>query len=408
MNTNVTPVLLLTGYLGSGKTTLLNRILTNRRGIRFAVIVNDIGEVNIDADLIQKGGIVGQDAQSDDLVALQNGCICCSLQTDLMAQLAKIISTRKFDYIVIEASGICEPAPIARTICAMADPEGEYSHAGVPRLDCIVTVVDALRMASEFGCGESLQAFDKSDDDIANLVIEQVEFCNKVILNKVSEVSREDAGRVKAVIRALQPKAEIIETDFCDVDFNEILNTGLFDFEKVATSATWVQKVEGHDEDHHHEHHHDYDHDHDHHHHHEHGEHCHCHECEEHHAHLHYGIETFVYYTRKPMDLNKFDRFAGTQWPASVIRAKGLIYFSNNRDMCYLFEQAGVQKNLKPAGYWFATAPEEELQVMMARDPQLRRDWDPEYGDRMVKIVFIGQHMDREAIIAAMDNCLAD
>ncbi len=387
MKKDATPVLLLTGYLGSGKTTLLNRILSNRRGIKFAVIVNDIGEVNIDADLIQKGGIVGQDSQSGDLVALQNGCICCTLQTDLMAQLANLISTDKFDYIVIEASGICEPAPIAQTICAMSDPESGYADGGIPRLDCIVTVVDALRMASEFGCGETLKAFDRSDDDIENLVIEQVEFCNIVFLNKVSEVSREEAGRVKAVIRALQPTAKIIETDYAEVDIDEIINTRLFDFEKVATSATWVREVEGH---------------------HEHGEHCHCHECEEHHAHLHYGIETFVYYRRRPMDLAKFDRFAGTAWPAGVIRAKGLIYFSNNKDMCYLFEQAGVQKNLKPAGYWFATAPAEELEVMMARDPQLRRDWDPEVGDRMVKIVFIGQHMDREAIVAAMDKCLAD
>lgn len=406
-----TPVLLLTGYLGSGKTTLLNEILANRRGIRFAVIVNDIGEVNIDADLIQKGGIVGKDTNSGDLIALQNGCICCSLQTDLMAQLSDLIATDKFDYIVIEASGICEPAPIAQTICTMADPNGEYSQNGTPRLDCIVTVVDALRMASEFGCGESLKAFDRDDDNLEALVIQQVEFCNIVILNKISEVSKEDAGRVKAVIRALQPEAKIIETDFCKVNLDEIINTDMFDFEKVATSATWVKEVEGnHDEhdDDDHDHHHDHDHnEHNHEHHHEHGEHCHCHECEHHHDHLHYGIETFLYFNRRPLDLNKFDYFVGKHWPSNVIRCKGLCYFSNNKDMCYLFEQAGPQKNLKPAGYWFATAPAEELEIMMARDPQLRRDWDPEYGDRMIKLVFIGQHLDKEAIKKGLDSCLA-
>lgn len=408
-----TPVLLLTGYLGSGKTTLLNEILANRRGIRFAVIVNDIGEVNIDADLIQKGGIVGKSDDSGDLIALQNGCICCSLQTDLMKQLADIISTGKFDYIVIEASGICEPAPIAQTICAMAAPGSEYaSEAGAPRLDCICTVVDALRMASEFGCGEGFDKADRTDeDDIENLVISQVEFCNIVILNKISEVSAEDAGRVRAVIRALQPKAKIIETDYARIDLDEIVNTGMFNFDKVATSATWVREIEGHDDDdddeHEHEHGHHH-HEHEHHHHHEHGEHCHCHECEEHHAHMHYGIETFLYFVRRPLDLNKFDYFVGKHWPEGVIRCKGLCYFSNNRDMCYLFEQAGVQKNLKPAGYWFATAPAEELEVMMARDAQLRRDWDPEFGDRMVKLVFIGQHLDKEAITRSLDSCLAD
>lgn len=410
---NVTPVLLLTGYLGSGKTTLLNEILANRRGIRFAVIVNDIGEVNIDADLIQKGGIVGKDENAGDLIALQNGCICCSLQTDLMKQLADLIATHKFDYIVIEASGICEPAPIAQTICAMAAPDSEYAAAGTPRLDCICTVVDALRMASEFACGENLKAFDHDDENIEGLVIQQIEFCNIVILNKISEVSKEDAGRVKAVIRALQPEAKIIETDFCKVNLDEIINTGMFDFEKVATSATWVKEIEGHEEHHHdhehHEHHEDEHHEHHHHdHHHEHGEHCHCHECEEHHAHMHYGIETFLYFNRRPLDLNKFDYFVGKHWPANIIRCKGLCYFSNNKDMCYLFEQAGIQKNLKPAGYWFATAPAEELKVMLERDPQLRRDWDDEYGDRMVKLVFIGQHLDKEEITRGLNSCLAD
>lgn len=406
------PVLLLTGYLGSGKTTLLNNILTNRQGIRFAVIVNDIGEVNIDASLIQKGGIVGQGENSDDLVALQNGCICCTLKMDLMKQLADIIATGKFDYIVIEASGICEPAPIAQSICSMPQLGGEYTEHGVPRLDCIVTVVDALRMAAEFGCGENLQAPDIDDEDIENLVIQQIEFCNIILLNKISEISPEEARRVRKVVRALQPKAEIIECDYCDVDLNRLINTDLFDFEDVATSAAWVQELEGHhhddddddeDEDEHeHEHHH-------HEHHHEHGEDCHCGHCHHHHDHDHgeaeeYGIQTFVYYRRPGIDLSKFDRWVATAWPSNIIRAKGVIYFTQNPDMSYLFEQAGTQKNLKEAGYWFATAPKEELEQFMARDPQLRRDWDPEYGDRMVKIVFIGQNLDRAALTAALDQ----
>ncbi len=410
-----TPVLLLTGYLGSGKTTLLNHILTNRQGIRFAVIVNDIGEVNIDASLIQKGGVVGQTEGADDLVALQNGCICCSLKMDLMKQLADIIATGKFDYIVIEASGICEPAPIAQSICTMPQLGGEFTEHGVPRLDCIVTVVDALRMAAEFGCGENLQAEKFDDDDLERLVIEQIEFCNIVLLNKISEVSAEEARRVRKVVRALQPTAEIIECDYADVDLQRLLNTGLFDFEKVATSAAWVQELEGHhheeeEEEHHHHHEHEHDHDHEHHrehdHHHEHGEHCTCGHCHaEGHDHVEeYGIQTFVYYRRPGFDLNKFDRWVSQQWPQNVIRCKGVLYFTQNPDMSYLFEQAGPQKNLKEAGYWFATAPAEELEQFMARDPQLRRDWDADYGDRMVKLVFIGQGLDRAAISAELDR----
>lgn len=399
---NTTPVLLLTGYLGSGKTTLLNRILTNRRGIRFAVIVNDIGEVNIDASLIQKGGIVGQD-DSGDLVALQNGCICCTLKMDLVRQLMDIVNTGKFDYIVIEASGICEPAPIAQTISAIPAMAGDNPRPGLPRLDCIVTVVDALRLQSEFGSGEALRRADIDEEDIERLIIEQIEFCNIILLNKISEVTAYDAGRIKAIIRAIQPRAEIIECDYADVDLSRLVDTHLFDFEKVATSAAWVDGIEGpapedgehHRHDHGHEHEHEHEHGHHHHHHHD-GE----GEAEE------YGIGTFVYYRRRPFNFEKFDRFAATAWPASVIRAKGVIYFSQNRDMSLLFEQAGVQKKVTEAGLWYATAPAEELQVMMARDPALRRDWDEEYGDRMEKIVFIGRDMDREAITRALDACL--
>lgn len=409
-----TPVLLLTGYLGSGKTTLLNRILTNERGIRFAVIVNDIGEVNIDASLIQKGGVVGQ-KDAGDLVALQNGCICCTLKMDLVQQLSEIIATGKFDYIVIEASGICEPAPIAQTICTMPNMGKEYTAHGVPRLDCIATVVDALRMKSEFGCGDSLRKEGLTEDDIENLVIEQIEFCNIILLNKISEVTPEEAGRIKAIIRALQPHARIIECDYCDVDLNELLNTHMFNFDRVAGSAAWIEAIEGHEHEedddddddhdehehhHHHEHEHEHEeeHDHDHHHHHHHGE----GEVEE------YGIQTFVYYRRPGFDINKFDYFISSKWPKNIIRAKGLVYFAHNTDMSYIFEQAGVQKKLTEAGYWYATAPEEELRQLKEMDPNIEKDWDPVYGDRMIKLVFIGQNLDRKALTEALDACLAD
>lgn len=403
------PVLLLTGYLGSGKTTLLNRILTNERGIRFAVIVNDIGEVNIDASLIQKGGVVGKKDQGD-LVALQNGCICCTLKMDLVEQLAEITATGKFDYIVIEASGICEPAPIAQTICSIPSMAEEYHRAGMPRLDCIATVVDALRLKSEFDCGDALSRKNLGEEDLERLVIEQIEFCNIILLNKISEVTPEEAGRIRAIIRAIQPKAEIIECDYCDIDLARLLDTGLFDFERVATSAAWVDAIEGHhdahdddddddDDEECHCHCHDHDHDHDH-------DDCHCHHHHHHHGEAEeYGIGTFVYYRRPGFDINKFDRFVASQWPRNIIRAKGVLYFRHNPDMSYLFEQAGVQKKLTEAGFWFATAPEEELQRLMIEEPGLARDWDPEYGDRMIKLVFIGQNLDRKAIVEALDKC---
>ena len=371
------PVLLITGYLGSGKTTLLNRILTNRRGIRFAVIVNDLGEVNIDADLIEKGGVVGQ--TDDSLVALQNGCICCTLKMDLIAQLEELSRMNRFDYIAIEASGICEPAPIAQTINSypqLARPA--YPGVAIPTLDCIVTVVDALRMKDEFACGAALQRDDIDEEDIENLVIEQIEFCNIVLLNKASEVTPEELGRVKSIVHALQPKAEILTCDYGDIELDKILHTGLFDFDKVATSAAWIAEIEGGDHDH------------------EEGE------AEE------YGIGTYVYYARPALDINKFDYMVARKWPKGIIRSKGLCYFSADTDRCYLFETSGLQKNIKDAGYWFATMPRDELQALMDRDSKLRRDWDPEYGDRMNKIVFIGQHLDHEEIESLMDSCLAE
>ena len=423
INENNIPVLLLTGYLGSGKTTLLNRILTNRRGIRFAVIVNDIGEVNIDAELIQKGGVVAQ--QDDSLVALQNGCICCSLKMDLVEQLRDLCTANTFDYIVIEASGICEPAPIAQTICSYRQmvPTSGLRGASIPKLDAVVTVVDALRMRDEFV--EKLSPMTNSQlpitkaEDLASLVIEQIEFCNLILLNKVSMVSEEEREHVRAILRAIQPKAKIIDCDYCDVPFGEILDTELFDFEQVATSATWIQKVEGDIEEEHAHHHHDHHHEHHDHHHDHHHEcddpHCHCHEhhheCDDPHCHCHnhgdeYGISTFVYYRREPMDLNRFDEFVARHWDKGIIRCKGMCYFEEEYDMCYLFEQAGKQFDLKQAGAFYATMPKEELMQMMARDPMLQRDWDERYGDRMQKLVFIGQNMDRHAIEAALDACL--
>ena len=407
------PVLLLTGYLGSGKTTLLNRILSNRKGIRFAVIVNDIGEVNIDAELIQKGGVVAQ--QDDNLVALQNGCICCSLKMDLVQQLRDLCAANTFDYIVIEASGICEPAPIAQTIASYTSMV-PASSAPVPQLDAVVSVVDALRLRDEF----MVQLADLSNvsdrSDLSELVINQIEFCNLILLNKVSEVSEEERKHIRAIIRAIQPKAKIIDCDYCDVPFGEILDTELFDFKEVATSAAWIQGVEGDVEEEHDHHHHDHHHEHHHNHHHECDDpHCHCHdhahECDDPHCHCHnhgdeYGITTFVYYRRKPFDLNRFDEFVARHWDKGIIRCKGMCYFEDEYDMCYLFEQAGKQFDLKQAGTFYATMPEEELMQLMARDPMLQRDWDEQYGDRMQKLVFIGQNIDRDAITKALDDCL--
>lgn len=409
-----TPILLLTGYLGSGKTTLVNHILTNEQNIKFAVIVNDLGEVNIDASLIQKGGIVGQ--KDESLVALQNGCICCTLKMDLIEQLNDIMKLDRFDYIVIEASGICEPEPIAQTICSIPSMGPEYMEHGIPRLDCIVTVVDALRMQSEFACGDDLKRKNIDEEDIENLLIQQIEFCNIVMLNKASEVNPDELDRIRHIIHALQPSAPIIETDYAMVNLNSIINTGLFDYEQVAGSAGWIREIERpatEEEEaeahHHHHHHHDED-EHEHHHHddeHEHEEHHH------HHHHHHdegeaeeYGIQTFVYYRRPAIDIHKFDRFVATKWPKNIIRAKGLIYFSNNPDMSFLFESAGVQKKLTQSGLWFATASKEELMRMVEQNPGIVQDWDEKYGDRMVKLVFIGQNLDREQLTRDLDECL--
>ena len=381
MERQETPVLLLTGYLGSGKTTLLNRILKNEKGIKFAVIVNDIGEVNIDASLIENGGVVGQ--KDDSLVALQNGCICCTLKMDLVQQINDIINQKKFDYIVIEASGICEPAPIAQTISTYPRmiPESIIKN-GVARLDAIVTVVDALRMRDEFGLGDALQKPDMGEDDLESLVIQQIEFCNIILLNKASEVSPEELRHLRAVIKAIQPKAEIYECNYGDVELDKILNTGLFNFDKVATSARWIEAMEDDDDDEL--------------------------ENEESGEALEYGIETFVWKRRAPMSLADFDEFVSSQWPKGVVRAKGLCYFADEKDTCYLFEQSGKQFNITNAGRWYATMPADELKDFLEKNPEQKKDWDPEVGDRMQKIVFIGQHLDRKAIEAELDKCLAE
>ena len=421
------PVLLLTGYLGSGKTTLVNHILTNRKGIKFAVIVNDIGEVNVDASLIQKGCVVAE--KDDSLVALQNGCICCTLKMNLVDQLTDLVKSQQFDYIVIEASGICEPEPIARTIATIPRMNPKYTEAGTPRLDCIVTVVDALRMQSEFSCGGDLEREDIDDEDIENLLIQQIEFCNIVLLNKISEVTEDEVERVKEIIRHLNPGAEIIETDYTQVDLDLIVGTKAFDYERVAISTGWVRELEREtteeeerearaDHHHHHDEHDDDDESDEHHHHHDESDED--DESDEHHHHHHhhheheggeveeYGISTFVYYRRKAFKISEFNKFLSKKRPKNIIRAKGVCYFKEYRDMSYLYEQAGVQQKLTEAGLWYATAPQEDLVQLMQEDPSFMRDWDPEYGDRMVKIVFIGQNMDKESLTRELDDCLED
>ena len=419
MNNKEVPVLLLTGYLGSGKTTLLNKILANKKGIKFAVIVNDIGEVNIDAALIEKGGVVGQ--KDDSLVSLQNGCICCTLKMDLVEQLKEIVDMKRFDYIVIEASGICEPAPIAQTICSIPSLGPQYIKNGILRLDSIVTVVDALRMKDEFANGSDLMKSNLDEEDLASLVIQQIEFCNIILLNKAAEVEPKELEHLKQIIRAIQPKAEIFECNYGDVDLDLIVNTHKFDWQTVATSAGWIQEIESernggeeHEEEEHEHHHHDEDDDeHEHHHH---GDHEHGHHHHHDHDHDHeggeveeYGIGTFVYYRRKAFDLTLFDEFVARKWPRDVVRAKGICYFADEPDMCYVFEQAGQQKTVKQAGQWLATMPADQLAELRKNNPQLENEWDDEYGDRMIKIVFIGQHIkeQKNAIIQELDKCLS-
>ena len=410
------PITLITGYLGSGKTTLINYLLKNAGGYKMAVIVNDIGEVNIDADLIQKGGVVAE--KDDNLVALQNGCICCTLKKDLIEQLAALIKTRKFDHILIEASGICEPVPIAQTITYL---EQQFERRGMPKfckLDAVVSVTDALRLADEFGCGATLEKAKRGEEDIENLVIQQLEFCDIVLLNKASDVTADQLAAIKAIIRKLQPNATIIDTNYCRIDVKSILDTGLFDFEKAVNSAGWMQEFDDpdneHDADDEHHHHHDDDDDEDEHeHHHDHHEHEHHH----HHHHEHgvgenddsgtaeeYGIGTYVYYRRRPFDRLRFEDWANKDYGRMIIRSKGLVYFTDENDMSYVYEQAGKQKYLSENGPWYATLPAREIDRLLATDPKFAHDWDMEYGDRMIKLVFIGQNLDRSALKSELDK----
>ena len=413
MKAKVLPITLLTGYLGSGKTTLINHILTNQKGYKIAVIVNDIGEVNIDAELIQKGGVVTE--KDDNLVALSNGCICCTLKTNLMEQIAEIYDMGKFDYLLIEASGICEPIPIAQSIMAMNDMMMQEGLPEIVRLDAVISVTDCLRLVQEFECGDNLVEKELEEDDIENLIIQQLEFCNVVILNKVDEVSEKELGEVKAVIKKLQPKAKLIETNYAKVDLDEILDVKLFDFEETLMSSGWSKEIEADHEEHEHGH----------------CEDCHCedeeeheccchhedgdnHECHcgHHHHHneegelLEYGISTFVYYIRKGFNRKKFDKFVKDNFDRTIIRCKGVLYFTDEDNMCYMFEQAGSQKTLMEAGEWFVMLPKKEQEKLRKMEPKLDNDWDNEVGDRMIKLVFIGKKMDKNKIISELDKCV--
>ena len=438
------PITLLTGYLGAGKTTLLNYVLNNQQGYHVAVIVNDIGEVNIDQTLIEKGGNITKE-DSGKVVPLSNGCICCSLKTDLIEQIAELLEMGKFDYILIEASGICEPIPIAQTISFAGSQLRSKDGRPLPcHLDNIVAVVDVLRLADEFAGGEKLLEEDLEEEDIANLLIQQIEFCNTIIMNKVDALSKHDLEHVKAVVKALQPTAKMIETNYGKVDMKDILDTKQFDFNKVAESSTWAIKLneEGHDNDddddddhdEHEHHHHDHDDDHDEHehHHHDHDEHDHdehdhdhddedhshcdhehgvCH-CGHHHDKDHphgdeYGISTFVFEDHRPLNREKFEAFLD-DYPTSIIRTKGLLWFSDERSESYLFEQAGKQASAQNFGRWFAAESKAEQQRILEENPQLQKIWDEKYGDRIIRLVFIGQHMDKKKIIQVMKDCLDD
>ncbi len=390
MANKVVPITLLTGYLGAGKTTLINHVLSNQEGYKVAVIVNDIGEINIDAELIARGGAVTEKEES--LVPLTNGCICCSLKDDLLEQLSELLEAGTFDYILIEASGVCEPIPIVQTISLL---EGRGKKGNLPEvctLDNVVAVVDALRLVDEFTSGRRLLKKDLQEEDIENLLIQQIEFCNTIILNKVSEVTEEELMEVKAVIRKLQPSVKIIETNFTKVAVEEIMNTGAFNFQKAGMAAGWVQALqeEGHGHNHGGEHHHEHGHGHN------------------HDSHTEeYGISSFVYYRREPFSREKFIAWVDT-WPKNIIRCKGMLYFAEEDHMAYIFEQAGSQIHAVPSGRWIASGTKRQKEKALSEDEKLRDIWHEDYGDRMIKLVFIGKDLDKEEIIKALDSCLTD
>ncbi|MDY6284904.1 MAG: GTP-binding protein [Fibrobacter sp.] len=368
------PITLLAGYLGAGKTTLLNHVLSNQQGYHVAVIVNDIGEVNIDQTLIEKGGNI---QQKDSVVPLSNGCICCTLKTDLLEQIAQILEQGKFDYILIEASGICEPLPIAQTITLMGSKLKGRDGQNLPcHLDGIISVVDVMRLATEFGGGEKLLEEEMDEEDLASLLVQQIEFCNTIVLNKVDSISAEELKHVKAVVRALQPEAKMIETNFGKVDVKEILGTNLFNFEKVSSSAAWIQQLNNPEEE------------------------------EEGEA-LEYGIGTFVYKARRPFVREKLEAFLDN-YPNSIIRAKGIMWFEDDRTYSYIFEQAGKDASARCLGRWIASLKQSEQEVALKEEPDVQKMWDEKYGDREIRLVFIGQKMDRKAICDKLDSCLGE
>ena len=408
------PITLLCGYLGAGKTTLLNRVLTNQKGYKVAVIVNDIGEVNVDERLISKEAKI---TDTGSIVPLTNGCICCDLKSDMVKQIEDLMKTGKFDYIMIEASGVCEPMPIAQAI--------ETIEIG--KLDNVVGVVDAARLVDEFDEGKSLLKENIEEEDIESLLIQQIEFCSTLIVNKRDLVTDEQMKMVRAVINKIQPSVKVIETTKCEVPVEDIIGTNRFDFETVYASAGWVKELEEHEEHehdhdddddevcekcgHHHEEGEECDHDHDH----DHDEHHHeGHEHHHHHEHRHegesedeYGIGSFVYYRRKPFDRIKLDQYAA-KWPRSIIRSKGVVWFADEEDMAVVLETSGRQIQAGYSGQWLASCPKKEQEKVLKEEPEMRKDWDEKVGDRMIKMVIIGRHLDRKQIEADLDSCLAD
>ena len=397
MSKSLTPITLLCGYLGAGKTTLMNKVLTNQKGYKVAVIVNDIGEINVDESLIAKGANI---TDTSSIVGLQNGCICCTLKSDLVQQIENLIAQKRFDYILIEASGVCEPMPIAQAI--------EQIRNG--RLDNVVSVVDAKRLVDEFSGGDTLLKKDMDEEDIESLLVQQIEFCSTLIINKKDLVTADEMKKVHAVVKALQPHVKVIEASHGDVAVEDILNTERFDFETVFESAAWVSHLEHADEEDDDDDEHDHDHEeHGHHHEHDHDEHEHEHH---HHEHIHegddedeYGIGNFVYYRRRPFNRDKLEEFAG-RWPRNIIRCKGVLWFSDEENMAYVFETSGRQISAGASGQWLASCSKKEQEEVLASEPKIRAEWDEKVGDRMVKLCIIGQKLDKDAVCRELDALL--